>query len=368
MRYLKLAIIVFLSATTLLQASTRNLEILFFTEPGCAECDQLHAFFERRIVDFYPVALIEKDVRKPADAALLMDLARLCGSDEIRKQGAPAVFIADSAFAGGGERVRNEIEEAVRARIFSAAPTALERLAAAGGRTQAIERLRLSAIFGAALADAVNPCAFAVLTLLLGSLLSAARRRRTARLIRAGLAFTLAVFICYTLIGFGILHALQLARLQSTIYALSALLAFVVGLWNLKDALLPDFLPRIEVPSAWQRPIDRIVRGVSSAPGAFMAGAIVSWLLLPCTSGPYLVALGMLSESATRGQALVLILIYNLIFVLPFLLITALLALGFARPYQIERWRQSHKRSLHLATALLMLALAFILLRILMTQ
>ena len=61
----------------------------------------------------------------------------------------------------------------------------------------------------AALADSINPCAFAVMLLLLTSILSKEDNRRKA--IWAGLLFALAVFASYFAMGLGLFSALASA-------------------------------------------------------------------------------------------------------------------------------------------------------------
>jgi len=49
---------------------------------------------------------------------------------------------------------------------------------------------------------------------------------------------------------------------------------------------------------------------------------LVSLFLLPCTSGPYIVIIGMLGQKVTHAVAIKLLLLYNLIFILPMILIS----------------------------------------------
>lgn len=354
----------FLLIASVCGAQTNQLQVVFFSEKGCVDCRQVRDFLNRRIVDFYPVEVVKKSINDGDNARKLIRLAEIYGAEEIKSKGAPAVFIDDRAFQGSRDTVLSRIEETVRQKIYTDVVSPLSRLESGAGED--VESLRkkltLPALVGAAAADAVNPCACAVLTLMLGSILVASRRQRVQRVLMSGFAFSLAVFISYVLMGIGLFSALEFSGLQESVYLVAGILALVVGLWNLKDAVIPEKLPNIEVPKAWREPIGRISAAATSPLGAFFAGFLVSWLLLPCTSGPYVVILGMLGDTATRVEAVFLILLYNLIFILPFIAITLALAFGIARPYQIESWRQSHKRWLHLATAIVMLTLGVVVL------
>ena len=100
-----------------------------------------------------------------------------------------------------------------------------------------------------------------------------------------------------------------------------------------------------------------LIRGVTSVPGAFLIGFVVSLFLLPCTSGPYIVILGLLSKTATRNVAFIYLLIYNFIFILPMLVITSLIYWGFTSVEQAEEWRQKRLQTLHLVAGIIILLL-----------
>jgi len=63
------------------------------------------------------------------------------------------------------------------------------------------EGLTIPAIIVAAAIDSVNPCTFAVLVLLLGTLIVAERKGKRGLVLKAGLAFTIAIYISYFLLG-----------------------------------------------------------------------------------------------------------------------------------------------------------------------
>jgi cytochrome c biogenesis protein CcdA len=101
---------------------------------------------------------------------------------------------------------------------------------------------------------------------------------------------------------------------------------------------------------------------VTSIPGAFFIGLAVSLFLLPCTSGPYIVILGLLAQTATRPSALLWLVLYNLVFVAPMIAITAAVYFGLTTAEKAEAWRAGHLQALHLVagTIILLLGVAMI--------
>ncbi|MFZ5517902.1 MAG: cytochrome c biogenesis CcdA family protein [Candidatus Zhuqueibacterota bacterium] len=330
-------------------------ELVFFHEKGCPECAHIEQFLKERIVPFYPIQITRLEIHQGANAEKMMQLARVYRSDAILEKGTPAIFIGESAFQGCNRTVQRNIEQAVRTAISSQAVSPLTLLRPDEKKNLSL-RITLPALVSAAAVDAINPCAFAVLVLLLGTILLATHRNRKA-ILGAGFAFTAACYISYYLMGVGLFSAVQITGFQHAVYVIVSVLALVIGIWNIKDYFWPGRWFSIEVPKSWQPTLKKITSNITSAPGAFGAGIVISLFLLPCTSGPYVVIIGMLSSMATRTQALALLALYNVIFVLPFVLITLGIGFGFTTTARVEMWRQSSLQKLHVITGIIMVAL-----------
>jgi len=219
--------------------------------------------------------------------------------------------------------------------------------------------ITIPAVIGAAVVDAVNPCEFAVLIILMTTVLATGKKRRA---LFSGLAFSLSIFISYFLMGLGLYSAIQAAGLTRTFYAVIAVLAVFIGLFNLKDYLWYGKWFLMEVPMSWRPRLKSLIRNVTSVPGAFFTGFAVSLFLLPCTSGPYIVILGLLAQTTTKGYALVLLVLYNLIFVSPMVLITGAVYFGFTTTEKAEECRTKCLKTLHLIAGLIILGLGIVML------
>ncbi|MCX7843901.1 MAG: hypothetical protein N2507_00800 [Candidatus Bipolaricaulota bacterium] len=276
----------------------------------------------------------------------------------------PALFVGDLALLGGklyllrkdplpypsaeGERA---LREGIAKALAERAPSPLERLALR-------EKLTLGAVVAGAALDSVNPCDLAVLVLLLGTLLVVGKR---TKVLWAGLAFAAGVFVTYYLTGFVLYSLLGItvgARSFRApfIYAVSSL-AILVGLWEMKDLLWYGKWFSIEVPESWKPSVKRITAKAISIPGAFVVGLIDALFLAPCTSGPYLVILTLLSQTTTRLQGALWLLLYNFIFILPMVAVAVLVHLGLTTTARAERWRQARLGWLHFSTGLVMVLL-----------
>lgn len=326
--------------------SVLGTELLFFYEKGCPYCAQIFDFLNNRIKPVYDIQIKTYEIHDPENARLMIALAEEYDAKEIIRKGTPAVFAGSKAFHGYSRLVQRRIEEAIRNAVRYEMESPLNRLPASALKEDVLKKVTLPVLIGAAAVDAVNPCAFAVLALLLGTILLAANRERR-KVLKAGLAFTAACFVSYFLMGIGLFTAIQAAGIQHYVYIVVSILAVLIGLWNIKDSIWKDRGPSIVVPKSWQPHVKGLISGVISVPGAFFIGLLVSLFLLPCTSGPYVVIIGMLSSSTTRVQAFWLLALYNLIFILPFIIITFAVSLGTTTPARIEKWRQEKLRIIH---------------------
>ncbi|MFB6216012.1 MAG: hypothetical protein ABEJ72_03460, partial [Candidatus Aenigmatarchaeota archaeon] len=147
-----------------------------------------------------------------------------------------------------------------------------------------------------------------------------------------------------------------------SVYLLFGIFALLVGLLNLKDGLkhgLGGFV--MEVPYSWRPKMKYYLKKITGPAGAFMTSLLVSLFLLPCTSGPYFVAGGILA-SRPISESIPLLLIYNMVFIAPMLLILAGIRLGVTRVDEIKKWREENIEELHIAAGVIILLLGIYLL------
>jgi cytochrome c biogenesis protein CcdA len=155
---------------------------------------------------------------------------------------------------------------------------------------------------------------------------------------------------------------LKLLGTMTSLFRLKRIVGIVgllVGLANLKDYFRYGKGFIMEVPMSRRPLMQKIVKQVVSPFGAFVIGIIVSLFLLPCSSGPYLTILGYLSsENQTLNLwGYIYLTVYNLIFVLPMVLIAFLIGLGYSTAEQIGKFKNKNTRLIHLIVGLMMLGL-----------
>ncbi len=223
-----------------------------------------------------------------------------------------------------------------------------------------MEEVSLGKVVSLALVDAVNPCEFAVLTMLLVSII-AYNPHKKVNIIWAGLSFSLAVFIMYLIYGLFIIKSFQLVQgitwVRPFLYKGLGIVALILGGLQVKDF----FAYKVgsfgtEMPTSWRPKVKALIGKVTSPAGAFIVGLLVTLFLLPCTIGPYIILGGLLSVMEII-QTLPKLLLYNAIFISPMLLITLVVYLGLSRVEDVQDWKDKNIRYLHLIAGLIIFGL-----------
>ena len=217
--------------------------------------------------------------------------------------------------------------------------------------------LSIPTVIGAAAIDSVNPCAFAVLIFLASYL---AVIGATKRLWRVGLVYIITVFIVYFLAGLGILQLFTALKIGSLITRLAAGLLIVLGLINIKDFFWYGRGVTLAIPESKKPLLEKYIRK-ASIPGAIILGFLVAVFELPCTGGIYLGVLCLVAESCSRLKGILYLLLYNLVFVLPLLVILFLMSSGLSSE-KLEAWRFKNRRRMKLASGLFLIGLGVIML------
>lgn len=224
---------------------------------------------------------------------------------------------------------------------------------------QAAGGVILGAVLALAAADSINPCTFMVFAALLLSVAGISGRGAAAKV---AVAFVAAVFISYFLLGLGLVNFVGYFSWARYLVGAAAVLAggyeaskgMRAALTTLSDIARAASLNRAarfvkralsleplasrlgvvyvllqrarsRINKVGQSFLERARKGSVVAGAA--AGVLVSFTLLPCSSGPYLVASYMLS-GLPLSVALTYLLLYNTVFVLPLILIALAVVVG----------------------------------------
>jgi cytochrome c biogenesis protein CcdA len=138
------------------------------------------------------------------------------------------------------------------------------------------------------------------------------------------------------------------------------LFAIILGILNFKDYLF--YTPgsfMTEMPLTMRPKMKSLIKKITSPRGAFVIGLFVTFFLLPCTIGPYIIASGKLSVLSFL-TTIPWLFLYNIVFILPMIAITSVIYLGLTTVEKVSGWKDKNIKNLHLieGTILILLGIA----------
>jgi cytochrome c biogenesis protein CcdA/protein-disulfide isomerase len=347
-----------------------SIHLAYFHQSGCRECDRVRLDLNYLKKQYPQLVVQEFDVK--AEAALCEWLGERAGVPEEKRLIAPAVFVGDEALVDQELGVQGLEGLIVRYAATGAEPAwegwdAVQDQAAGS----IIERFRsfgVLTVLAAGLVDGLNPCAFATIVFFISYLAFAGRRRR--EVLAVGAAFALGVFLTYLGVGFGLLKFLAslpfLSAISRWVYGLTAVLCLFLAAGSLYDWWQarrgkPEEM-RLKLPVRLRRWINRVIRegaGLRAfVPVAFVTGAAISIIELACTGQVYLpTIIFVLGVPDLKARAALYLVVYNLLFVLPLVVVFCLAYFG-TTSQQLAQFINRRAAIVKLATAGLFLLLA----------
>jgi cytochrome c biogenesis protein CcdA len=216
-----------------------------------------------------------------------------------------------------------------------------------------LPEVTLPTVIVAAAVDGINPCAFTILLLFITAMTATmqvgeqgvgAMRRR---LIGLGGIYIGAVFLTYLALGIGLLASAEFFTSQHLPARLGALLAVLLGLWMLKDYFLPDYGWRLQAPGRLGQ-LAHSMGKKATIPALVTGGVLIGLCTVPCSGAVYLAVLSLLAVQQTALLGYGYLVLYNLIFVLPLVII---LIAAASRPTlrRLAHWNLHHKEWVRLA-------------------
>lgn len=221
-----------------------------------------------------------------------------------------------------------------------------------------ITSLTIPILVGAAIIDSINPCAFGVLIFLLAYLFKAFHSRRLVLV--HGLTYISAVFVTYLIAGLFLLPIIsQLGRASAMAYIGIGIILIIFGILEIKDFFFYGKGPSLGISSSAGRRIEMITRHITGKLStSFFLGVFVALVELPCTGAVYLGVLALVSLAGLTASNFLLLVLYNLLFILPLVVILLLIHRG-GQTEKFEKWREKYRRYMRLAIGLLLIALGW---------
>lgn len=307
-----------------------------FFEPGCHDCDKVEIILNK-VAEEYPDTLIIKrfDVSLSKNIELAESLGGIYHMPEEERLLVPVIFLGDD-YLFRQDITYNNLINLIEKYKDTKTTRPWEKTEENNSRERLIRRFQsfgLAAVALSGLIDGINPCAFATIIFFISYL--SLINRKGKDILWVGGIFTLSVFLTYFLIGTGalkIVTSLSFLPLARKIFCIAtAVIAIILGFVSLYDYLqfkatgktkdaklqLPPFIKKV-IHST----IRKNIKLSNYILMAAVTGFIVSLLELACTGQIYLPTIMFISTiPKLKVNALIYLLFYNLMFVIPLILV-----------------------------------------------
>ena len=374
-------------------SKTFSADLVYFYQKGCPKCDRANILLKYLLKKYPRLNIKEIDLNTPDGKRLNETLSNRLNLPAEKRLIAPTIFIGND-FLPPEEITKPKVEVLIQ-KYGQAAPSPARRTGSpAGGLSPTpeetkkaeesiIERFKsfgVVAILLAGLIEGLNPCALATLVFFISYLTMVGRKRK--EILMAGIGFSASSFGAHLLLGFGILNFIQyfsfFPLFSRIVYLTTFLFSLSLGFFSLYDYIqLKRGRPsrmRLQVPNFLKKRIHHIIRTRSSEFDgneetqsarlfviAIFIGFIVTLLQSTCTSQVYLPTLLFVTNiPSLKGSAVLYLLLYNLIYILPLLVIFAIVYWGITSE-QLSLFIQKRAPTIKLLTAIFFFALAGIL-------
>ncbi len=350
------------------QGSDNGIHLVYFHKQGCQKCARAVKTL-KKLTEKYPQLVVDQRNAK-TEQALFEAMGTLYDVPELKRLTTPAVFIGDSALIGelNEQRLEDVIQTHRTTGVASRIKEAESQLETA--ESEILNRFHgfgILTVAGAGLLDGINPCAFATIVFFISYMNLVGRGRK--EMLVAGGAFALAVFGTYLLLGLGTLSFMnyinQFSGIAKCVYLLAATATFALAGLSLYDAVkakqgkTKDIL--LQLPRALKQRIHKVIREQTRTSGviagALVIGFVISALELVCTGQVYLPTLTFVAGiEGMRAHALSFLLLYNIMFVLPLLVVFGCVYWG-TTSMQLGGILQKHLVSVKVGMGLLLFGL-----------
>ncbi len=360
-----------------------KVEYVLFVSPSCVHCNKLKQEYWGPLKAKFKdtVNFTEYDITDPEGNLIFNQTAEAYGI-KAEERGYPAAVVGSTYLMGYPTEIGIYSEAAIEKAQLLHEKTNVRAIATDQVQQtaqQAFKKITFWAIVGSGLVDGINPCAFAVIVFFISFLTVYKYTRREILLV--GSSYCVAVFAAYLLLGLGVfkfLYAMRgFAYVIKAFYILTALLCLVFFVLAIYDFIVYRKTKKTEgmllqLPHGLKVRIHKIMgfflrdkqkSTLRLVLAALAVGFCVSLVEAVCTGQVYVpTCVLIMQDPQFRARAVFYLVLYNLMFIVPLVLVFVLALLG----YESKGFNDFLKK--HLGLMKILLCLVFLALFVLLVR
>ena len=345
-----------------------------FYSTHCKNCHELREELLPQMEGKYKGSVVWQELNTSEDVDSLNLLISLTKQFGLKEALIPSILVGD-IFLVGAKQIEENLDLAIKAALKA------ERNPMSFLKTDLIDFFKKFSVFtviGNGLVDGVNPCAFAVIVFFISFL--GVYGYKKVEVIYVGIFYCLAVFITYLLIGLGFFNFFysleQVYFIIKVFYSFVAFFCFLMGTAAIYDYYkfkktgrgeetilqLPKFLKKRINIVIGSRMREKKGGVLSLCLSSFIVGFFVSLLEAVCTGQVYLPTIVfILKNTDLKLKAATYLVLYNLMFILP-LIVIFLLSLAGVSSTRFNNFLKKHLGQIKILMALVFFCLGILIL------
>jgi cytochrome c biogenesis protein CcdA/glutaredoxin-related protein len=309
-----------------------RIEVTVFYSSTCGECFAARKYLREMNSKYPELNILYLNILEDDHEVLKQSYGEYYGVP-VEKRGTLLVFIGDKYFTnvddltGGFETQVKRYEDGVSRPDIEPDESVV---------IDTFQSFSIFTIMAAGLIDGLNPCAFATLIFFISYL--SATKKSEKQILLIGISFVLGVFIAYLLLGIGLLRGLETASgtavVSMILYPIAGIIAFIFGTYSVYDyskirkgktkEMVLKLPKRIKELVHWviEKQANMKYFTVFALVTAFVTGMLISAFEFVCTGQVYLpTIIYIMGIPDYQVQAFGYLVLYNVMFILPLILI-----------------------------------------------
>lgn len=335
-----------------------NIKIYYFYSSTCDECTKLDSYL-KSLEKKYPEVKIEKYElsNNSSNVELFYNFLNKYNIQtySTKYYQIPAIFIGKYSLIGSSD-IKSNVEECINFYLSSDYYGPINEIVSEDDQIDMKDvylqnfLVSIPMVVLSALVDSINPCAFAVIIFLITALILINDKKNVLKL---GSIYIFTIFIFYLMLGFGLIIVIEKIRMPKIFYLIVSIILILWGLINIKDYFWYNRWVKLEISKSSVGFIANLIKK-STIISIFSLGLLVGILEVPCSGGVYLGLISMISNIGVSLKTFILLLLYNMIFILPLVVILLLFYYGFSLE-KIHKWKEKNKKNSRLVTGILLI-------------
>lgn len=300
------------------------LEINYFYMQGCGACAQMAPFLEG-LEQSYNVKVSKYEISSKENSNLFIKYLSEYNVPDKRRGYVPAVFITDSYFIGFSQEISTAIEKKISdgnssENMFGGDVVQTKILGFWDVEVSFKDKSLITSTILLGFLDSLNICSITVLIFLIVYSLSIGSLKRAFKL---GMVFTVVIFLFYFLFMVGLTSLISslITNYGFQIRVTVIILSLFAGILLIKDYFFYGKWLSLRVPDSAKPILEKYIKQ-GTIVSTIIFALLASLVELPCTAIFPLIYSTILVDRGVFGfSRIIWIALYNLIYVLPLLLI-----------------------------------------------